>query len=93
MQDQSQVNERNKRSELESEKCRLENSLQSIAQAVINDIDKLEEVDVDIDTSQGMGHYDDGQGQSQIPVTPLRYNQSDLTSSTPILSGRALRYG
>ena len=92
MQDQSLVNERNNRSQLESEKCRLENSLQSIAQAVINDLEKFEEADDEIDTSQGMGHYDDGQDQSQIPATPLRYNQLDLTSSTPILDGRALRY-
>ena len=92
MQDQSLVNERNSRSQLESEKFRLETSLQSIAQAVINDIEKFEEADDEIDTSQGMGQNDEGQDHSQIPVTPLKYNQLDLTSSTPILDGRALRY-
>ena len=66
--------------------------MQSIAQLVINDIDRLEDIDVDIEASQEMGYSNDEQDQSHSSIAPLKNIRSHFNLSTPILDRSAIRY-
>lgn len=91
-QDHSQLSEEGKKTELEKEKARLENSLHCIAQAVINDIDKEDDIAVQVDVGQVMVQSNDEQEQIPASVTPLKNIRSYLMSSTPNLDRSDLRY-
>ena len=81
------------KAELEYENIRLENSMQSIARAVMKHINEADDTDVYEDTDQAMFRSkDETDHQIQALETPLKNIRPYLTSSTPNLESRNFRF-